>query len=285
MIPPQMSQDFNYMRANAMSDLESLSLTSAPVGGQSPARGDSGAYLDRLLEENQIAMSPTVQEIETSQGHQANTLVKLCQDHLPLGYKFAALGIDKIPHVEEFDGEDFNLLDIRIVPGSASMTYPGQLRTSIMQLAANGILQDDNPRSAIITELMLGAPMAAKLTDLDEPGDKAVAELNIRRVMDGGVPYFKQWMNHEKHIATLLAFMRSPKFFLETTFDQQQKFEALLAQHQSAIAPQQEVAQQGPQQPGGPQSAPKGAAQVPAAASGFTGELGRGKSPLELLKG
>ena len=92
-------------------------------------------------------------------------------------------------------------------------------------------------------------------------------------------------MNHEKHIAILLAFMRSPKFFLETTFDQQQKFEALLAQHQSAIAPQQGMEQQGQQQPGTPQAAPRGAAQVPAEASGFTGELGRGKSPLELLKG
>ena len=285
MIPPQMSQDFSYMRANAMADLEALSLTSAPVGGQSPARGDSGAYLDRLLQENQVAMSPTVQEIETSQAHQANTLIKLCQDYLPVGYKFAALGVDKIPHVEEFDGEDFNLLDIRIVPGSASATYPGQLRTSIMQLAANGILQDESPRSAIITELMLGAPMAAKLTDLDEPGDRAVAELNIKKVLEGGIPYFKPWMNHERHIATLLAFMRSPKFFLETTFDQQQKLEALLAQHQSAIAPQQEVGQQGPQQPGAPQAAPSGAAQVPAAASGFVGELGRGKNPLELLKG
>ena len=285
MMPPQMSPDFNYMRSNALADLESLSLTAAPVGGQTPARGDSAAYLDRLLEENQAAMAPTVQEIESSQAHQANTLVKLCQDHLPLGYKFAALGIDKIPHVEEFDGEDFNLLDIRIVPGSASMTYPGQLRTSIMQLASNGILTDDSPRSAIITELMLGAPMAAKLTDLDEPGDKAVAELNVRRVLSGSDPYFKPWMNHDKHISVLLAFMRSPKFFLETTFDQQQKLEALLAQHQSAIAPQQEAAQQGPQQQG-PQAAPRGASQVPAAASGFTGELGRGAvNPLELLKG
>jgi len=285
MMPPPFSGEYQYMRTNAMTDLETLSLTSAPVGGQSPARGESGAYLDRLLEENQVAMSPTVQEIEASQAHQANTLIKLCQDHLPLGYKFAALGIDKIPQVEVFDGEDFNLIDIRIVPGSAAMTYPGQLRTSIMQLAANGILTDESPKSAIITELMLGAPMAAKLTDLDEPGDKAVAELNIRRVMDGSNTYFKPWMNHEKHIAALLAFMRSPKFFLETTFDQQQKLEALLAQHQSAIAPQQGMEQQGQQQPGAPQAAPSGAAQVPAAASGFTGELGRGKSPLELLKG
>ena len=285
MMPPAFSGELQYMRANAMADLEALSLTAAPVGGQVPARGDSAAYLDRLLEENQTAMAPTVQEIEASQAHQANMVIKLSQDHLPVGYKFAALGIDKIPHVEAFDGEDFNLLDIRIVPGSAGMTYPGQLRTSIMQLASNGILTEESPKAAIITELMLGAPMAAKLTDLDEPGDKAVAELNIKRIVDGGDAYFKPWMNHEKHIAILLAFMRSPKFFLETTFDQQQKFEALLAQHQSAIAPQQGMEQQGQQQPGTPQAAPRGAAQVPAEASGFTGELGRGKSPLELLKG
>ena len=156
------------------------------------------------------------------------------------------------------------------------MTYPGQMRTAIMQLAANGILQDDSPKSSIITELMLGAPMAAKLTDLEEPGDRAVAELNFHRILDGREPFFKQWMDHERHIQVLLMNMRDPRFFLDLTVDQQQRLEVLLQQHQAAIAPPPGMM---PGQEGGAQGVPmegppQGVAQVPAAAQGFAGPLG-----------
>lgn len=276
MTPPQLPPNIFAMRDQALADMDSLSLTSAPVGGSTPSRGDSAAYLDRLLEENQVAMAPTTQELEAAQAHQSRHLIQLCQDHLPIGFKFALAGRDRIPHVEEFDGKPFNLLDVRIVPGSAAMTYPGQMRTAIMQLAANGILQDDSPKSSIITELMLGAPMAAKLTDLEEPGDRAVAELNFHRILDGREPFFKQWMDHERHIQVLLMNMRDPRFFLDLTVDQQQRLEVLLQQHQAAIAPPPGMM---PGQEGGAQGVPmegppQGVAQVPAAAQGFAGPLG-----------
>jgi len=297
MIPPQLPPNIFHMRADAMNDMESLSLTSAPVGGSVPSRGDSAAYLDRLLEENQIAMAPTVQEIEVAHSKQASQLVRLCQDYLPIGYKFAIGGLDKLPEIHEFDGSRFDLLEIRMVPGSAAMTYPQQLRSSIMQLAANGILQDDSPKSTMIAELMLGAPMAAKLRNIDEPGDKAVAELNVLRVKEGKEPFFKEWMDHNKHIATLLQHMRDPKFFLDFTVDQQQKLEQLLQRHQAAIAPPPQMGQMappggpgGPEKQGGSLMAALGAAAgggqppakqpvgVPAEATGFTGALG-GASP------
>lgn len=297
MAPPQLPPNIFHMRADAMNDMESLSLTSAPVGGSVPSRGDSAAYLDRLLEENQVAMAPTVQEIEVAQAKQATQLVRLCQDYLPIGYKFAVGGIDKLPEVNEFDGNRFDLLEIRMVPGSAAMTYPQQLRSSIMQLAANGILQDESPKSTLIAELMLGAPMAAKLRNLDEPGDKAVAELNVLRVKGGRPPFFKEWMDHNKHISVLLQHMRDPKFFLDFTVDQQQNLEQLLQRHQAAIAPPPQMGQMAPGGPGGqPQGgeealmAAMGAAAgggqapaqqpvgVPAEATGFTGQLG-GTSP------
>jgi len=294
MMPPQLPPNIFHMRADAMNDMESLSLTSAPVGGSVPARGDSAAYLDRLLEENQVAMAPTVQEIEVAQAKQATQLIRLCQDHLPIGYKFAVAGTDKIPLVKEFDGNRFDLLEVRMVPGSAAMTYPQQMRSSIMQLAANGILQDESPKSIAIAELMLGAPMAAKLRNLDEPGDKSTAELNIMRIRGGQEPFFKEWMDHNKHIMVLLENMRDPKFFLDFTVDQQQKLEQLLQRHQAAIAPPPQMAQEGP--PGGGQQgagglmAALGAAAgggqppatqpvgVPAEATGYTGPLG-GTSP------
>tara|TARA_Y100001951_G_scaffold69871_1_gene56793 strand:- start:17 stop:511 length:495 start_codon:yes stop_codon:yes gene_type:complete len=158
-----------------------------------------------------------------------------------------------------------------------------------MQLAANGILQDESPTSSVITELMLGAPMAAKLTDLNEPGDRAVAELNVQRIIDNREPYFKPWMEHEIHIRVLLENMRDPKFFLELSLDQQNRLESLLQRHQAAIAPRPEMAA-GPgaeggggdllqmmQGGGGESGAPqKGPAMTPAAASGFAGPLGRG---------
>ena len=184
-----------------------------------------------------------------------------------------------------------------MVPGSAAMTYPQQLRSSIMQLAANGILQDESPKSTMIAELMLGAPMAAKLRNIDEPGDKAVAELNILRVGEGKEPFFKEWMDHNKHISALLLHMRDPKFFLDFTVDQQQKLEQLLQRHQAAIAP---PPQMDPMAPGGPGGQPQGGEEalmaamgaasgggqapaqqpvgVPAEATGFTGQLG-GASP------
>ena len=276
MMPPQLPPNIFAMRDQALADMDSLSLTSAPVGGSTPSRGDSAAYLDRLLEENQVAMAPTTQELEVAQAHQARHLIQLCQDHLPIGFKFALAGRDRLPHVEEFDGKPFNLLDVRIVPGSAAMTYPGQMRTAIMQLAANGILQDDSPKSSIITELMLGAPMAAKLTDLDEPGDRAVAELNFQRILQDREPFFKEWMDHEKHIQVLLMNMRDPRFFLDLTVDQQRRLEVLLQQHQAAIAPPPGMM---PGQEGGAQGvpmegSPQGVAQVPAAAQGFAGPLG-----------
>jgi hypothetical protein len=289
LLGPQLSQDIHAMRGQALSDLETLSLTSAPVGGQTPARGDSAAYLDRLLEENQTAMAPTIQEIEISQAHSCTHLVRLCQDHLPIGYRFALMGVGKIPQVIEFDGQPFDVLEVRIVPGSAAMSFPSQKRSTIMQLAANGILQDTTSRSAAITELMLGAPMAAKLTDLNEPGDRAVAELNVQRIMENREPYFKPWMEHEVHIRVLLENMRDPKFFMELSLDQQSRLESLLQRHQAAIAPRPEMAA-GPggeegqvlemlQGGGGEETAGPartGPAMAPAAASGFAGPLGRG---------
>ena len=256
MVPPQLPQHIFQMRSNAMADLEALSLTASPVGGSTPSRGDSAAYLDRLLEENQVAMAPTVQEIEVAQAHQATQLVRLCQDHLPIGYRFALMGRSQQPSVYEFDGLPFNLIDVRMVPGSAAVSYPNQIRSSVMQLAANGMLQESNPRTDAIVELLLGAPVANKLTDVEEPGDKAVAELNVLRVQNGEEPFFKPWMNHEKHIGVLLENMRDPKFFLEFTVDQQSKLEQLLQRHQSAVAPNQ---------------APM--------ASGFAGDLGGGGPP------
>ena len=288
MTPPQISPHLFQMRQDAMADLESLSLTSSPVGGSAPARGDSGAYLDRLLQENQIAMAPTVQEIEASQAHQATHLVRLCQDHLPIGYTFALMGSDHQASVYEFDGTPFNLLEVRMVPGSAAVSYPNQTRSAIMQLAANGMLQESNPRNDAIVELLLGAPVAARLTDVEEPGDKAVANINILRIKDGQEPFFKPWMDHQKHIGVLLEAMRDPKFFLDYTQEQQQKLELLLQQHQAAIAPAQAPQAPGPlgeagagpdvtAQKGGNQ---KGPAMTPAIASGFTGELGvEGNAP------
>lgn len=299
MVPPQISPHLFQMRQDAMSDLESLSLTSSPVGGSAPSRGDSGAYLDRLLSENQIAMAPTVQEIEASQAHQATHLVRLCQDHLRIGYRFALLGTDHIAAVQEFDGSPFNLLEVRMVPGSAAVSYPNQIRSAIMQLASNGMLQESNPRNDAIVELLLGAPVAARLTDVEEPGDKAVASINIMRIRDGQEPYFKAWMDHNKHIGVLLEAMRDPKFFLEYSPEEQQKLESLLQQHQTAIAPNQgqmEMPPGGPESPQGgagglgglpPELAAmmggeqKGAAMVPAEASGFTGQPGaEGTAPI-----
>jgi hypothetical protein len=288
MAPPQISPHLYQMRQDAMADLESLSLTSSPVGGSAPSRGDSGAYLDRLLQENQIAMAPTVQEIEASQAHQATHLVRLCQDYLPVGYRFALMGTDHQAAVYEFDGTPFNLLEVRMVPGSAAVSYPNQIRTAIMQLASNGMLQESNPRNDAIVELLLGAPVAARLTDVEEPGDKAVASMNIIRIVNGEQPYFKPWMDHQKHIGVLLEAMRDPKFFLEYTPEQQQALESLLQQHQTAIAPNQ--APMAPAAPGGAGATPdiaalmggnqKGAAMTPAIASGFTGELGaKGNAP------
>tara|TARA_R100000152_G_C6782057_1_gene218160 strand:+ start:475 stop:2574 length:2100 start_codon:yes stop_codon:yes gene_type:complete len=292
MVPPQLPQHVFQMRSDAMADLEALSLTASPVGGSTPARGDSAAYLDRLLEENQVAMAPTVQEIEAAQAHQATQLVRLCQDHLPIGYRFALMGKSEQPSVYEFDGLPFNLIDVRMVPGSAAVSYPNQIRSSIMQLAANGMLQESTPRTDAIVELLLGAPVANKLTDIEEPGDKAVAELNVLRIQDGQEPFFKPWMNHEKHISVLLENMRDPKFFLEFTVDQQSKLEQLLQRHQSAIAPNQAPMQPGMEQPGGgvnplellqgggqEGAPPSGPAMAPAIASGFAGDLGGGGPP------
>jgi hypothetical protein len=289
MVPPQISPHLYQMRQDAMTDLESLSLTSSPVGGSAPSRGDSGAYLDRLLQENQIAMAPTVQEIEAAQGHQATHLVRLCQDYLPIGYRFALMGSDQQASVYEFDGTPFNLLEVRMVPGSAAVSYPNQIRSAIMQLASNGMLQESNPRNDAIVELLLGAPVASRLTDVEEPGDKAVASINILRIRDGREPFFRPWMDHQKHIGVLLEAMRDPKFFLEYSPEQQQQLEFLLQQHQAAIAPNQApMMPPGPE--GGAEGAPdiaallggdqKGAAMTPAIASGFTGELGvEGNTP------
>jgi hypothetical protein len=287
MVPPQIPPHIFQMRADAMADLESLSLTSSPVGGTTPSRGDSAAYLDRLLEENQVAMAPTVQEIEAAQAHQATHLVRLCQDHLPIGYRFALMGRDKQTSVFEFDGVPFNLTEVRMVPGSAATSYPNQIRSSIMQLAANGMLQESNPRTDAIVELLLGAPVAARLTDIEEPGDKAVAEINIQRIVDGKAPFYRTWMDHQKHIGILLTNMRDPKFFLDFTIDQQTQLEQLLQQHQMAIAPNQgmPMGEQG-EMPGGgnplevlqggaaEEPPPGGPAMAPAIASGFAGELG-----------
>ena len=290
MVPPQISPHLYQMRQDAMSDLEALSLTSSPVGGSTPSRGDSAAYLDRLLQENQIAMAPTVQEIEAAQAHQATHLVRLCQDHLPIGYRFALLGSDQQSAVHEFDGTPFNLLDVRMVPGSAAVSYPNQIRSSIMQLASNGMLQESSPRNDAIVELLLGAPVASRLTDVEEPGDKAVASINIMRIRDGQEPFFRPWMNHAKHIGVLLESMRDPKFFMDYTPEQQKKLEGLLTQHQTAIAPNQAPMEMPPGGPESPQGggegglppelaslmggAEKGPAMVPAEASGFTGQLG-----------
>jgi hypothetical protein len=291
MVPPQISPHLFQMRSDAMADLESLSLTSSPVGGSTPSRGDSAAYLDRLLQENQIAMAPTVQEIEVAQAHQATHLVRLCQDHLPIGYRFSLLGTDQQAAVHVFDGTPFNLLDVRMVPGSAAVSYPNEIRSSIMQLAANGMLQESNPRTDAIVELLLGAPVAAKLTDIEEPGDKATASINILRIQQGKEPFFKPWMDHQKHIGVLLEAMRDPKFFLEYSPDQQQKLEELLSQHQAAIAPNQApqgMGQPPPQGGGSPQpdvaalmgGEQKGPAMAPAIASGFSGQLGvEGNAP------
>ena len=175
-----------------------------------------------------------------------------------------------------------------MVPGSAAVSYPNQIRSAIMQLASNGMLQESNPRNDAIVELLLGAPVAARLTDVEEPGDKAVANINILRVRDGQEPFFKPWMDHQKHIGVLLEAMRDPKFFLEYSQEQQQKLETLLQQHQAAIAPAQAPMPPGP--PGEAGGAPdiaalmggdqKGAAMTPAIASGFTGELGvEGNAP------
>lgn len=282
MTPPQIAPHLYQMRQDAMADLEALSLTASPVGGSTPSRGDSAAYLDRLLEENQVAMAPTVQEIEAAQAHQATHLVRLCQEYLPIGYRFALVGQDQQSSVYEFDGMPFNLVDVRMVPGSAAVSYPNQLRTSIMQLAANGMLQDDNPKTNAVVELLLGAPVAYKLKDVEEPGDKAVADINIMRIQQGQEPFFKPWMNHQKHIDVLLTAMRDPKFFLEYNLDQQTKLEELLQRHQAAIAPNQGgmpgAEQQQGQNPlellqGGGEEG-RGAAQVPAVANGFVGQLG-----------
>ena len=283
MTPPQISPHLYQMRQDAMADLDALSLTSSPVGGSTPSRGDSGAYLDRLLQETQIAMAPTVQEIEASQAHQATHLVRLCQDHLPIGFRFALMGSDQQTSVYEFDGTPFNLLEVRMVPGSAAVSYPNQIRSAIMQLAANGMLQESSPRNDAIVELLLGAPVAARLTDVEEPGDKAVANINVLRIKDGQEPFFRPWMDHQKHIGVLLEAMRDPKFFLEYSPEQQQKLEALLQQHQAAIAPNQ-TPMMPPGAPGSEGGAPdiaalmggnqKGPAMTPAIASGFTGELG-----------
>lgn len=286
MVPPQISPHLYQMRQDAMADLEALSLTSSPVGGSVPSRGDSAAYLDRLLEENQVAMAPTVQEIEAAQAHQATHLVRLCQEYLPIGYRFALTGQDQQAAVYEFDGTPFNLVDIRMVPGSAAVSYPNQLRTSIMQLAANGMLSDDNPKTAAVVELLLGAPVAYKLKDVEEPGDRAVAEINVLRIQQSQEPFFKPFMNHQKHIEVLLTAMRDPKFFLDYNLDQQTKLEELLQKHQAAIAPNQspeampgvEGAPQQGQNPlellQGVAQEGRGAAQVPAAANGFVGQLG-----------
>tara|TARA_R110002012_G_scaffold215526_1_gene386555 strand:- start:768 stop:2840 length:2073 start_codon:yes stop_codon:yes gene_type:complete len=283
MTPPQIAPHLYQMRQDAMADLEALSLTSSPVGGSVPSRGDSAAYLDRLLEENQVAMAPTVQEIEAAQAHQATHLVRLCQEYLPIGYRFALVGQDQQPSVYEFDGTPFNLVDVRMVPGSAAVSYPNQLRTSIMQLAANGMLQDNSPKTNAVVELLLGAPVAYKLRDVEEPGDRAVAEINIMRVQQGQEPFFKPWMNHQKHIEVLLTAMRDPKYFLDYNLDQQTKLEELLQRHQAAIAPNQappgmEGAPQQGQNPldllQGEEQGGRGAAQVPAVANGFAGQLG-----------
>ena len=286
MVPPQISPHLYQMRQDAMADLEALSLTSSPVGGSVPSRGDSAAYLDRLLEENQVAMAPTVQEIEAAQAHQATHLVRLCQEYLPIGYRFALTGQDQQAAVYEFDGTPFNLVDIRMVPGSAAVSYPNQLRTSIMQLAANGMLSDDNPKTAAVVELLLGAPVAYKLKDVEEPGDRAVAEINVLRIQQSQEPFFKPFMNHQKHIEVLLTAMRDPKFFLDYNLDQQTKLEELLQKHQAAIAPNQSPeampgAEGAPQQGQNPlellqgvAQEGRGAAQVPAAANGFVGQLG-----------
>tara|TARA_R100000278_G_scaffold46215_5_gene40192 strand:- start:245 stop:2317 length:2073 start_codon:yes stop_codon:yes gene_type:complete len=283
MVPPQIAPHLYQMRQDAMADLEALSLTASPVGGSVPSRGDSAAYLDRLLEENQVAMAPTVQEIEAAQAHQATHLVRLCQEYLPIGYRFALVGQDQQPSVYEFDGMPFNLVDVRMVPGSAAVSYPNQLRTSIMQLAANGMLQDDNPKTNAVVELLLGAPVAYKLKDVEEPGDKAVAEINIMRIQQGQEPFFKPWMNHQKHIDVLLTAMRDPKYFLDYNLDQQTKLEELLQKHQAAIVPNQAPmgAEGAPQQGQNPlellqgeEQGGRGAAQVPAVANGFTGQLG-----------
>ena len=93
-------------------------------------------------------------------------------------------------------------------------------------------------------------------------------------------------MNHQKHIDILLTAMRDPKFFLDYNLDQQMKLEALLQKHQAAIAPNQAPVEmggeQGAQQQGqnplellqGAGQEGRGAAQVPAVANGFVGELG-----------
>lgn len=179
----------------------------------------------------------------------------------------------------EFDGRPFNLLEVRMVPGSAAATYPNQIRSSVMQLAANGMLAEDSPKAHAIIELLLGAPVASQLTDLQEPGDKAVAEINIQRILNDEEPFFKSWMEHSRHIEVLLMNMRDPRYFLDFTIDQQGRLEQLLQQHQAAIAPNPEMGITGgaPQQGGGggePAGVPKGPAQVPAAASGYTGPLG-----------
>ena len=96
-------------------------------------------------------------------------------------------------------------------------------------------------------------------------------------------------MDHQKHIGVLLEAMRDPKFFLEYSPEQQQKLEALLQQHQTAIAPNQ-APMMPPGAPGSEGGAPdiaalmggnqKGPAMTPAIASGFTGELGvEGNAP------
>ena len=189
---------------------------------------------------------------------------------------------------------------MRMVPGSAAVSYPNEIRSSIMQLAANGMLQESNPRTDAIVELLLGAPVASKLTDVEEPGDKAVASINILRIQDGQEPFFKPWMDHQKHIGVLLEAMRDPKFFLDYSPQQQQKLEQLLQQHQAAIAPNQapqgmpappQEGGGGPPQQGGGAGVPpdlaalmgggqKGPAMAPAIASGFTGQLGvEGSAP------
>jgi len=148
------------------------------------------------------------------------------------------------------------------------------------------MLQDDNPKTNAVVELLLGAPVAYKLRDVEEPGDKAVAEINVMRIQQGQEPFFKPWMNHQKHIDILLTAMRDPKFFLDYNLDQQMKLEALLQKHQAAIAPNQAPVDmgggQGAQQQGqnplellqGAGQEGRGAAQVPAVANGFVGELG-----------
>ena len=290
MVPPQISPHLFTMRQDAMADLEALSLTSSPVGGSTPSRGDSAAYLDRLLEENQVAMAPTVQEIEVSQAHQATQLVRLCQDYLPIGYTFALTGRDQQPAVFEFDGLPFNLIDVRMVPGSAAVSYPGQMRSSIMQLAANGMLQESNPRTDIIVSLLLGAPVANKLKDIEEPGDKAVASINIQRIKDGQNPFFKPWMDHQKHVTVLLENMRDPKFFMDFTIDEQRSLEELLEKHQAALAPNQSpMAAPGMEAPpgmGAPPSGPPGGMAPPSGPPGMEqGGMPPGSDILELLQG